>query len=204
MTMQKVLVIEDEKAVRENLTTLLTESGYTVTACENGFLGAISALDSTPDLILCDVMMPDMDGFEVLQALRKNSDTAFIPFIFLTARADNESSRNAMNLGADDYIAKPYEITDLLRVIEVNLKKRSYLENLYTVRNRQNAINKILVAIYALENIECQAIKAKSLELLRIVCDTEVELLSKTKDLENVLSPHDLEMFYRLKNAAAP
>ena len=121
--MKKILVIEDNDEVRENLAEILELSNYIVTTAENGKIGVEKALTETPDLILCDVMMPVLDGFGVLHILDKKPATADIPFIFLTAKAEKTDFRKGMNLGADDYITKPFDDVELLDAVEMRLKK---------------------------------------------------------------------------------
>ncbi|HMP12700.1 MAG TPA: response regulator [Saprospiraceae bacterium] len=121
--MKKILVIEDNAEVRENLQEILELSGYAVVAAEDGTAGVDLALNERPDLILCDVMMPKLDGFGVLNILGKRSETADIPFIFLTAKAEKSDFRRGMNLGADDYVTKPFYKDELLAVIEIRLRK---------------------------------------------------------------------------------
>jgi DNA-binding response OmpR family regulator len=105
--MKRILLIEDNPEVRENLCEILELSGYAVEQADNGKVGVEKALTSPPDLILCDVMMPELDGFGVLQILSKKSATTGVPFIFLTAKTEREDLRRGMNLGADDYLTKP-------------------------------------------------------------------------------------------------
>lgn len=121
--MKKILVIEDNAEVRENLEEILELSGYKVISAEDGTVGVELALRELPDLVLCDVMMPKLDGFGVLNILSKKSITADIPFIFLTAKAEKSDFRRGMNLGADDYITKPFYKDELLAVIETRLRK---------------------------------------------------------------------------------
>ena len=125
---KKILVIEDNEEVREVLEEVLELSGYEVHSAENGMDGVELALSNPPDLILCDVMMPKLDGFGVLNILGRKPATADIPFIFLTAKAEKSDFRRGMNLGADDYITKPFYKDDLLSVIETRLKKRERLQ----------------------------------------------------------------------------
>jgi CRP-like cAMP-binding protein len=120
---KKILVIEDNQDIRENIVELLELSGYDVVEAENGKIGAKMALDVLPDLILCDIMMPELDGYGVLHILSKHDETLHIPFIFLTAKADKVDVRKGMTLGADDYITKPFDETDLLSAIDNRLKK---------------------------------------------------------------------------------
>lgn len=127
--MKKILVIEDEQFVRENIVEILEASGYSVVSAPNGAIGAGLAGEHLPDIILCDVMMPELDGHGVLKALRKNAATANIPFIFLTARADTSDLRHGMNLGADDYITKPFRVSELLKAVEMRLAKQDTVRN---------------------------------------------------------------------------
>ncbi len=121
--MKRILIIEDNTEVRENLAELLELSDYEVETAENGKVGVGKALQSPPDLILCDVMMPELDGFGVLRILEKKPETSDIPFIFLTAKAERVDFRKGMNLGADDYLTKPFDDVELLDAIEMRLKK---------------------------------------------------------------------------------
>ncbi|MDH3243527.1 MAG: response regulator [Saprospiraceae bacterium] len=121
---KKILVIEDNTEVRENLVEILSLSDYDVLAAPEGKTGVSLATEHLPDLVLCDVMMPELDGFGVLRILSKNPATMDIPFIFLTAKAEKTDFRKGMGLGADDYITKPFDDVELLDAIEVRLKKR--------------------------------------------------------------------------------
>ena len=123
MSKKRILVIEDQEDVRENITELLELSNYEVLNASNGKEGVKKALDSPPDLILCDIMMPEMDGYEVLYLITKNPSTASLPFIFLTAKTEKADFRKGMNMGADDYITKPFEEMELLGAIERRLEK---------------------------------------------------------------------------------
>ena len=121
--MKKILIIEDNQEVRENLAEILELSNFDVQTAENGKIGVEKAMAESPDLIICDVMMPELDGFGVLKILDKKPATAEIPFIFLTAKAEKTDFRKGMNLGADDYITKPFDDVELLDAIEIRLKK---------------------------------------------------------------------------------
>lgn len=123
----KILIIEDNHDVRENLSELLSLSGYETQTAANGKLGVEAALAQTPDLILCDIMMPEMDGYAVLRILSKNEATASVPFIFLTAKTELTDVRRGMTLGADDYITKPFDDVELLDTIEVRLRKTNHI-----------------------------------------------------------------------------
>jgi DNA-binding NarL/FixJ family response regulator len=121
--MKKILVIEDEPEMRRNITTLLRYHDFEPIAAENGRAGIEAARREKPDLILCDVMMPELDGHAVLQALQADAALARIPFVFLTAKGEKEDLRSGMNLGADDYLTKPVANADLVRAIEVRLRR---------------------------------------------------------------------------------
>ena len=121
--MKKILVIEDNEDIRENLAEILELAGYKTSTAENGKKGIEMAEQFQPHLILCDVMMPVLDGYGTLSIMRKKIQTADIPFIFLTAKSEKTDFRYGMNLGADDYITKPFESNELLRVIELRLAK---------------------------------------------------------------------------------
>lgn len=115
--MKKILVIEDEEFVRDNLVELLELEDYDVISADNGLRGLELAQNSLPDLILCDVMMPLLDGHQVLQSLKQTSMTASIPFVFLTAKSHKTDKEFGRSLGADDYLTKPYVAAELLEVI---------------------------------------------------------------------------------------
>jgi len=131
--MKKILVIEDTLDVRETLEEVLELSGYEVATAEDGTVGVSKALKNPPDIIICDVMMPKLDGYGVLNILSKKPATADIPFIFLTAKADKADLRRGMNLGADDYITKPFYKDELLQVIETRLKKSERMKKPFDV-----------------------------------------------------------------------
>ena len=129
--MKTILLIEDNSEVRENTAEILELANYKVLTAENGKVGVELAQKNLPDLIISDIMMPDLDGFGVLHVLNKNLDTAQIPFIFLTAKTDRSDFRRGMNLGADDYITKPFDDVELLDAVESRLKKASILHQEY-------------------------------------------------------------------------
>ncbi|HWN96364.1 MAG TPA: response regulator transcription factor [Methylomirabilota bacterium] len=123
--MKKILVIEDEPEMQRNLLTILKLEKFNAIGAGNGRAGIEMAKKEKPDVIVCDVMMPEMDGHGVLQALREDPNTASIPFIFLTAKGEKRDVRSGMNLGADDYLTKPVAKADLLSAIAARLKRRS-------------------------------------------------------------------------------
>jgi len=125
--MKHLLLIEDNIEIRENTAEILELAGYHVRTAENGKVGVELALQEKPDLIICDIMMPVLDGYGVLHLLNKNPDLTGIPFIFLTAKAERSDFRKGMEMGADDYITKPFSDIELLNAIESRLKKTAIL-----------------------------------------------------------------------------
>lgn len=130
--MKHILVIDDNNDIRENTAEILALAGYKASTAENGKKGVELALKDTPDLIVCDIMMPDLDGYGVLHLLRKNPATEHIPFIYLTAKTERGDFRKGMELGADDYVTKPFDDLELLRAIEIRLKKMDMLQVQYS------------------------------------------------------------------------
>lgn len=122
--MKKILVIEDHTDVRENIAEILDLAGYHTFQAPHGKEGVRIAVQEHPDLIICDIMMPELDGYGVLHILNKRTDTSHIPFIFLSAKAEKDDFRKGMNMGADDYLTKPFDDKELLQAIELRLSKR--------------------------------------------------------------------------------
>ena len=148
--MKKILLIEDNAEVRENTSEILSLANYEVLVAENGRIGVDIAQRQKPDLIICDIMMPELDGYGVLHILSKNEHTAAIPFIFLTAKTEKTDIRKGMNLGADDYLTKPFDDTDLLNAIEARFRKNAMQQKHYDatpegldnfIRDAQNILN---------------------------------------------------------------
>jgi len=129
--MKSILVIEDNKDIRENTAEILDLAGYKTFTAENGKKGVDIAIKENPDVIICDIMMPELDGYGVLHMLRKNENTQAIPFIFLTAKTERSDFRKGMEMGADDYVTKPFEDIELLNAIEIRLRKADILGNKY-------------------------------------------------------------------------
>ncbi len=127
--MSTVLVVEDDAAVLRNVRKLLTLEGYEVLAAAGGREGLEIASREPPDIIVCDIMMPGIDGIEVARRLRGNTRTATIPIIFLTARTDRDSQRAGMNLGAEDYLTKPFTADELLSSIQTRLDRQKLLRD---------------------------------------------------------------------------
>ncbi len=130
--MKRILIIEDNTDIRESTAEILELAGFQVEQAENGKAGMELAMANVPDLILCDIMMPELDGYGVLYLLSKNPATAAIPFIFLTAKAERNDLRKGMEMGADDYLTKPFDDMELLNAIEVRLQKREKQEQFFS------------------------------------------------------------------------
>ena len=123
--MKKILLIEDNQDIRENIAEILELASYKVVTAENGKIGVNLAISEKPDLIICDIMMPVLDGYGVLHLLSKNNELAGVPFIFMTAKSERSDFRKGMEMGADDYITKPFDDIELLNAIEARLIKSS-------------------------------------------------------------------------------
>jgi DNA-binding NarL/FixJ family response regulator len=121
--MKRILIIEDEPEMRRNIAALLRYNDYQSIEAENGRVGLALAKREKPDLIICDVMMPELDGHAVLQVLQQDNELALVPFIFLTAKGEKDDLRSGMSLGADDYLTKPVANADLVKAIEARLRK---------------------------------------------------------------------------------
>ena len=134
--MKSILVIDDNPDIRDNTAEILELAGYKTFTAENGKRGVEVAQKEKPDVIVCDIMMPELDGYGVLHLLRKNPDTENIPFVFLTAKTEQSDFRKGMEMGADDYITKPFEDIELLNAIEVRLKKAAILETKYSTSHQ--------------------------------------------------------------------
>lgn len=122
--MKKILVVEDDPRLKSNISELLQAEGYNTNCASNGLEALNYIREEVPDLIISDIMMPMMDGMEFIKRIQSNSNTSSIPFIFLTAKVEAFDIRNGMNLGADDYITKPFKTAELLKAVSVRLKKK--------------------------------------------------------------------------------
>ena len=169
--MEHILIVEDDKDIRESLQEIFELSGYQVSTAANGKLGYDSIMENCPDLVVCDVDMPELDGFELLQAINQRlKNTIIPPFLFLTAKVEPQDLRHGMNLGADDYIFKPFDHTDVLGSVRLRLDKRSKLlqnGNLEQTKVNNDSFEKLalpcdegLILISFDEIIKCQADRA--------------------------------------------
>ena len=143
--MKKILLIEDDSALRENTAELLELSGYSVTTAPNGKVGIEKAISEAPNIIICDIMMPEIDGYGVLEIVASEEKTKHIPFIFLSAKTEHKEIRKGMDLGADDYLTKPFDEVELLSAVESRLAKAGILamrnNEDHTVQDEENPQN---------------------------------------------------------------
>ncbi len=135
--MINVLIIEDNNDIRENLAEILKLAGYEALQACNGKIGVALAISSIPDIILCDVMMPELDGYGVLLLLRRNELTNRIPFVFITAKSDRIDFRKGMEMGADDYLTKPFDDVELLNAIDIRLQRKHEEKDFYSLSLEQ-------------------------------------------------------------------
>jgi two-component system, sensor histidine kinase and response regulator len=137
--MYKILIIEDEDTIRENIGDMLRTENFVVVEAEDGRIGIQMALKERPDLILCDVMMPEVEGYEVLNEIILHSATNMIPFIFLSAKTTKEDLRMGMNLGADDYLTKPFTKKELLSAVNTRLAKQELHKELNVLKQKKDS-----------------------------------------------------------------
>lgn len=171
--MTKILVIEDEKSVRENILELLESEDFDTLSAANGKVGLQLAGLEIPDLILCDMMMPELDGYGVLTSLRTEAATATIPFIFLTAKSSRSDFRQGMDMGADDYLTKPFTRTELLSAIESRLEKQATLRKYLP---QQAEMNTFYREINVLEDILRNALEQGELQQFQVHYQPIVDL----------------------------
>lgn len=162
--MKKILIIEDNEILRENIAEILELAGYETYTAENGKIGVEIAEKTIPDLIICDIMMPILDGYGTLSILHKKTQTADIPFIFLTAKSEKSDFRYGMNLGADDYFTKPFENSELLNVVEMRLGKS---EKIKTTLAQTNDIGHFINEAKGLEDLKNLTIERDVRHLLK-------------------------------------
>lgn len=223
----KILVIEDEESVRANILEILESEDFDSIGAKNGAIGIQEAKNQLPDLILCDIMMPDMDGYTVLSELQEDPLTAIIPFIFLTAKAERDDLRLAMELGADDYITKPCTVTELLSAISSRLKKQAlYHQQFQTERSKakglqarvqelqkstknraellqrltqelRDPLSNITMAIQMLKLAPTEEARAHYLKILQQECAREIAIINQLSDLQEFLVPENVKLLQR-------
>lgn len=178
-----ILVIEDDESVRLPLVDTLEANGYVVIAVENGRLGIDAAREHLPDIILCDIMMPEVDGHGVFEALNDDSETGIIPFIFLTAKTNPEDIREGLSLGVDDYIAKPFDPKELLDAIRTRLDRYQKITKAAITVNEESEYEQIFIK----DGESCWFVDYDNLRLIesednyvRLFFDDEKPLISRT------------------------
>jgi diguanylate cyclase len=143
---KKILIVDDSEPIRNSLSAMLSAENYETVVAENGKIGVEVARKEIPNLILCDVQMPELDGYGVLTELRNDPKTAAIPFVFLTGRAELDQIREGMNLGADDYLTKPFKREELIRAVSARLERRAVIEDLYAaeIKLAEEKLNQLM------------------------------------------------------------
>lgn len=227
--MAKILVIEDEKGVQDNVVDILELEGFKVIAADNGLLGVLMARAEQPNLIICDIMMPELDGYGVLEQLRQDPTTATIPFIFLTAKAETVDLRQGMESGADDYLTKPFTPIELRKAVAVRLEKHGVMMERYhqehtralkyqreaqerqtLIETQEDFLRKVMVelrdplsninlAIQLLASSEDEAVRDRYLKILREECSREIMLLNQMSQLQDLMSPKNLKLLNQFK-----
>lgn len=227
--MTKILVIEDNKSIQDNIKEILELEGFQVITADNGLLGVLMARAEHPNLIICDVVMPELDGYGVLEQLRQDSTTATIPFIFLTAKAEIPDLRQGMDLGADDYLTKPFAPSDLRKAVTMRLEKQAFLMEKYhqereralqyqrqaqerqtLLETQEDFLRKIIVdlrdplsniniAIQLLANSQDDEVRKRYLHILKEECSREILMLNQMAQLQDLLSPQNLKLLNQFK-----
>ena len=152
--MKTILLIEDNEDIRNNVAEILELSNYRVIVAEDGKIGVEKAIQEKPDLIICDIMMPHLDGYGVLHAVHKNESIKNTPFIFITAKTERSDFRKGMDLGADDYLTKPFNGTELLNAVDRRLEKFDLLkQNFSTTPGTEKSADLSAIEIPTLENL---------------------------------------------------
>lgn len=183
--MKKILLIEDDKTLRENTAIFLRKANFEVETARDGEQGMQKVLELFPCLIICDIMMPKLNGYELFEMLQEDPATAIIPFIFQTAKGEKEEVRKGMQLGADDYITKPYDFQDLLESVNIRLEKQERLLKFYDDKYKALIENPISgVFIYQ----EDRFIHVNS-KFAGMFGYSQKEMLQK--GFENIISPED-------------
>lgn len=225
--MIKVLVIEDEEPIRENILDLLQAENIEGIGAKNGRIGVKLAREHKPDLIICDIMMPALDGYGVLTALKSERVTATIPLIFLTAKDTRADTRKGMNLGADDYLTKPCTPEELLEAIATRLEKyNTYMQQYAAERDRakglqqrvqelqqlsntaeellqkisrelRDPLSNITMAIQMLKVAPSEEARDRYLKILQEECAREIAIINQLSNLQEFLTPDQAKLLRR-------
>lgn len=209
MKKEKVLIIEDESDIRDNIRILLEAENYEIDSAKNGKEGILKAKKFLPDLIICDIMMPGVDGYEVLSELGNYKKTRLIPFIFLTAKVERSDLRKGMELGADDYIFKPFNSSELLQAIRTRLNKFQTIvatildDKEYSTEDKKKVLNDRFFISYhnstipiVLKKIQC--ITADN-QYSKIICDDQKSYLLRKSlnEWEKILPARQFARIHR-------
>ncbi len=224
--MKKILVVEDERVLQKNIIKILRLEGFEVMGADDGVSGVACARQESPDLIVCDVMMPEMDGYQMLQTLQEDVNTALIPFIFLTAKTDRSDMRQGFEMGADDYLVKPFDADELLRAIEARFKKQEVMvtrlsslseelgrlqefldakDGLMTNLNQElrRPMSNIKMALTMLQNQKTPEAQERYVSILEEEFSREISLLNQVEEMQKLLTPENvtlLRQFHLLQN----
>lgn len=232
--MTKILIIEDDPAVLDNLEDILTLEGFEVVTASDGRQGVETALQHAPDLILCDVMMPEMDGHEVVQVMRERPETKTTPFIFLTAKADRLDQREGMESGADDYLTKPFRPSEVIRAIQVRLERHAALmqpyhnetertktleqqlkdntelsgikDNLLTKLSEdlREPLGNVNLALHMLGKATTDVERERYMNVLRQEYAREMRLIKDVANLQEMVTPDNLKVLRRFNLLQSP
>ncbi|MCW6035179.1 response regulator [Spirulina subsalsa FACHB-351] len=218
--MKRILVIEDEQHLCKQIATILQAEGFDVIRTTSAAEGIDFARQQSPDLIVCDILMPDLSGYDVLNALQADINTAMIPFVFLSAKANHSDIREGMNLGADDYLTKPFSAQELLEAIAARLKKQEKLVNRVQVLCQQlknleslieakenllenltqelrRPLSNVNMAIMMLEANSPQERRQYYLQILKDEFEREITILNQATELRRLLSPENIKLLHQ-------
>jgi two-component system, OmpR family, alkaline phosphatase synthesis response regulator PhoP len=220
--MHKILIIEDTEDVRQNIQEILELENFKTIIAENGRIGVDLAMQEYPDLIISDISMPELDGYQVLATLRNHPETAIIPFIFLTAQSIHQDRRQGMELGANDYLTKPFSGDELLNAVRTQLERSEIVMKHYFNRHQEyqtfnkkiqnlhifnqtkdrifesfttelrQTVTKIMLALTTVQSLPDGAIRDQHLEILRAECQQEIKLLNEVEGLHKFLTPDNV------------
>jgi two-component system, OmpR family, alkaline phosphatase synthesis response regulator PhoP len=222
--MAHILVIEDDPIVRSNIEDILILENFQVTTAVDGVNGIECAKRIKPDLIICDIMMPHLDGYGVLDALRHDDATQHIPFIFLTAKSDRSDFREGMDSGADDYLTKPFRPTEVINAIKARLARNAFnqletsqqqavqkalerqrdeqvqlseiKENLLSqlTEDLREPLSNINLALHMLSHAKTEEERNRYIDILRQEYNREMRLLENTKTLKDMITPQNINL----------
>ncbi|HIK09099.1 MAG TPA: response regulator [Oscillatoriaceae cyanobacterium M33_DOE_052] len=220
--MKKILVIEDDAVLASNISAILEEEGFEAVTASNGMAGVKLTRAVNPDLILCDLAMPEVDGYGVLEVLKSNEKTALIPVIIVSGNSDRVQVRKSIEMGADDYITKPFELDELLRAVVAIFQKQELREqrlvamtaemnklrnvvaakdNLVTNLNQslRQPLSNIQMALKLLRENSDQEGRDRYLKIIQEEFDRELNLINQVSQLQNFLTPDNVTLMYQFQ-----